>query len=262
MGTPIGDTDFTDDRLEDLLDALGANDVGESIEVQMGQHLIRAYELPTDTVRIDTTTASVYHHPRGESLLTFGQSKDHRPGLRQFKQVLGTLDPAGMPLCSATVGGERADDPLYLPAWHQMVQTVGRADFLAVGDCKMAGLETRAQIRSCGGYYLVPLPLTGDTPDDLRRWVCSPPTLPVDVSLPKAEADPPVGQGFFVSADSTWTLRTTGESLTFQERVLVLRRDKLARRQQRSLADRLARAERAPSPGKSQTECRPSGAHG
>jgi len=114
--------------------------------------------------------------------MPLGQSKDPRPGLRQFKQVLGTLDPAGMPLCSATVGGERADDPLYLPAWHQMVQTLGRSDFLAVGDCKMASLETRAQILSCGGYYLVPLPLTHIRPTTcaggsvhlpLSPWTCT-----------------------------------------------------------------------------------------
>ncbi len=55
LGQPIRDTDFTDDRLEALLDALGADEVGEQIEMHLGQHLIRAYALPTDTGRIDTT---------------------------------------------------------------------------------------------------------------------------------------------------------------------------------------------------------------
>lgn len=246
LGHPIRDTDFTDDRLEDLLDAVGADEVGEQIEVHLGQHLIRAYKLPTDTARIDTTTVSVYHRPHGESLLAFGQSKDHRPDLRQFKEVLGTLDPAGMPLCSATVGGQRADDPLYLPAWRQMVETIGHVDFLLVGDCKMASLETRAHIQREGGCYLAPLPLTGDTPDDLRRWVLAPPTTPRDVHLPQAaEGDPPVGQGFEVSVSRTWTDPQTGEIVTWDERVLVMRSDKLARRQQRGLAGRLTRAEKA-----------------
>jgi transposase len=246
LGPPIRDTDFTDDRLEDLLDALGADDVGEQIEVQMGQHLIRAYELPTDTARIDTTTASVYHQPKGESLLTFGQSKDRRPGLRQFKEALGTLDPAGIPLCSATVSGQQADDPLYLPAWRQIVQTLGSADFLVVGDCKMASLENRARIQEGNGYYLAPLPLTGNTASDLRCWVLAPPTTPVDVYLPKAvEDDPPVGQGFEVGVSRDWTNPQTGEILTWDERVLVLRSLKLARNQQLSLAGRLAKAERA-----------------
>lgn len=246
LDQPIRDTDFTDDRLEDLLDALGDEEVQEQIEVQMGQHLIRAYALPTATMRIDTTTVSVYHQPEEGSLLAYGQSKDHRPDLRQFKEVLGTLDPAGVPLCSATVGGQRADDPLYLPAWRQMVKTIGHADFLVVGDCKMASLETRAQIQKGEGYYLAPLPLTGDTPADLRRWVLTPPTPPVDIFLPKApDGEPPVGQGFEVGVSRRWMDEPTGETVTWDERVLVLQSAKLAQRQQRGLTERLARAERA-----------------
>ena len=245
LGCPIRDTDFTDDRLESLLDALGNDDVEEQIEVQMGQHLIRAYALPTDTSRIDTTTVSVYHRPHGKSRLTFGPSKDHRPDLRQFKEILSTLDPAGIPLCSATVSGQCADDPLYLPTWRRLVEIIGHADFLVVGDCKMASLETRAQMHKEGGYYLTPLPLTGDVPDDLRRWVFAPPVTPVDVSLPRATPDAsPVGQGFEVSVSRKWTDPQTNERVIWDERVLVVRSDKLAHRQQRGLAERLTRAER------------------
>jgi len=103
LGCPLRATDFTDERLEDLLDAVGRDAVGEALETQLGQHLIRAYALPTDTARIDTTTVSVYHQPDKSTLVDYGQSKDHRPDLRQFKEVLSTLDPVGTPLCSATV---------------------------------------------------------------------------------------------------------------------------------------------------------------
>lgn len=245
LDKPIRDTDFTDDRLEDLLDALGSEEVGELIEAQICQHLIRAYALPTNTGRIDTTTVSVHHQPPGESLLAFGQSKDQRPDLRKFKELLCTLDPAGIPLCSATVGGQCADDPLYLPAWQRMVKVIGHADFLVVGDCKMASLETRAKIHRQGGYYLAPLPMTGGTPDELRRWVLLPPAPLVDVYLPRsADDDPQVGQGFEVRIGRAWTDPQTGEAVTWEERVLVVRSDKLARRQQKGFADRLARAER------------------
>ena len=246
LGHSIRDTDFTDDWLEDLLDAVGADEVEEQIEMQLGQHLIRAYALPTATGRMDTTSVSLYHRPTGKSRLAFGHSKDQRPGLRQFKEVLGTLDPAGVPLCSAMVDGQCADDPLYLPTWRRMVEIIGHADFLAVGDCKMASLETRAQIHREGGWYLTPLPLTGDVPDDLRRWVLSPPATPVDVYLPKTAQDAsPVGQGFEVSVSRRWSDPQTGECVTWEERVLVVCSDNLARRQQQGLAERLSRAERA-----------------
>jgi len=242
LGQPIRETDCTDDRLEDLLDALGADQVGERIEEQLGQHLIRAYALPTETARIDTTTASVYHHPTGASLLDFGPSKDHRPDLRQFKEVLGTLDPVGIPLCSATVAGHCADDPLYLPIWHRLVQVIGHSAFLVVGDCKMASLATRAQIHAGGGFYLAPLPMTGHTPDSLHDWVLAPPVPAVTIRLPgRAE---PVGAGFEVAVTQTWTPET-GEVVTWRERTLVVRSDKVAHRQQQGLAARLIRAEAA-----------------
>jgi transposase len=242
LGQPIRETDCTDDRLEDLLDALGADQAGERIEEQLDRHLIRAYALPTETARIDTTTVSVYHQPAGESLLDFGHSKDHRPDLRQFKEVLGTLDPVGMPLCSAMVAGHCADDPLYLPVWQRLVKVIGHSDFLVVGDCKMASLATRAQIHAGGGCYLAPLPMTGHTSDALRTWVLAPPVPAVAIRLPgRAE---PVGAGFEVAVAQTWTAET-GKIVTWQERALVIRSDKVAHRQQQGLAARLARTEAA-----------------
>ena len=103
LGCSIRDTDFSDERVEDLLDAIGRAAVGEALEEQLGQHLIRVYALPTDTARIATTTVSVFHQPDQTNLLDYGHSKDQRPDLRQFKEVLSTLDPVGLPLCSAMV---------------------------------------------------------------------------------------------------------------------------------------------------------------
>jgi transposase len=243
LGQPIGDTDFTDERLEDLLDELGRDEVGEEVEQQLGQHLIRGYALPTETARIDTTTVSVYHQPEPGSILDYGVSKDHRPDLRQFKEVLSTLDPVGTPLCSATVAGHCADDPLYLPIWQRMVQVIGRADFLVVGDCKLASLANRAAIQQGGGYYLAPLPMTGETPSDLYRWVSQRPTPPLDLYLPgHAER---IGQGFEVLVAQVWPPGQADNLVIWHERMLVVRSDKLAHRQQQGLADRLRRAEQA-----------------
>jgi len=247
LGWPLQASDFTDDRLEDLLAAVGQEAVGEALEEQLGQHLIRAYALPTDTARIDTTTVSVYHQPAEPTLLDYGHSKDHRPDLRQFKEVLSTLDPLGVPLCSATVAGHCADDPLYLPLWRRMVAVIGHPDFLVVGDCKLASLANRAQIQDGQGYYLAPLPMTGDTPDDLARWVLQAPATCSKIYLP--DVPEPVGQGFEVVVPQTWPPPTDAETpapaIVWDERTLVMRSDKLAQRQQHALAERLQRAEQA-----------------
>ncbi len=171
LGKPVRAGDCTDDRLAVLLSKLGDEQAhpGEQIELELGQRLIRAYELPTETARIDMTSVSVYHQPQdNQGLMRFGRSKDHRPDLRQFKDVLGTLDPVGLPLATAVLSGEQADDPHYTPAWDRLAATIGCPDFLAVGDCKLASLENRAQIQSREGFYLTPMPMTGNVPAELR----------------------------------------------------------------------------------------------
>lgn len=68
----------------------------------------------------------------------------------------------------------------------------------------------------------------------------------MDIYLPKAAQDgSPVGQGFEVGVSRSWSDPQTGECVTWDERVLVVCSDKLARRQQQDLAERLSRAERA-----------------
>ena len=116
--------------------------------------------------RYDTTSFNVYHAPEGAEpggILAFGHSKDKRPDLLQFKQGLGTLDPAGVPIFTETINGNKADDPLYLGAWRTMGQTLGRNDFLLVADCKAAALETRCN--DCAGRGVVFVSGTTDGED-------------------------------------------------------------------------------------------------
>ena len=201
------------------------------------------------------TSVSVYHQPKDdEGLLRFGHSKDRRPDLRQFKLVLGTLDPVGLPLATAPLSGEQADDPHYLPAWERLVAVIGRTDFLTVGDCKLASLANRAHIHSRGGFYLTPLPLTGNTPDALRAFVLKPPASLQEIRLPgQEESEPPVGLGFGVEVLCDVQTPEEQECVTWSERRLIVQSQAHARwslsfvegRQQTGLRERLEKAESA-----------------
>lgn len=261
MGKLVREEDFTDDRLGILLGHLGdeATHPGEQIELELGQHVLRAYDLPADTARIDMTTISVHHRPSDNSgLMQFGHSKDHRPDLRQFKEALGTLDPVGMPLATAAVSGEQADDPLYVPVWERLVATIGRPDFLVVGDCKLASLANRGHIQSRGGFYLTPMPSTGNTPTELQAWVRKPPYAPQAIWLPgQALTEPPVGQGFEMAVECTWQDADTQARVTWTERRLVVQSEAHAQRQRAGLNERLSKAEtavRGLKPATDQTE--------
>jgi len=71
------------------------------------------------------------------------------------------------------LAGHKADDPLYQPMLARVRQIVGKSGLLYAGDSKMASLETRADIVAHNDYYLMPLPLTGETKEHKEAWVSS-----------------------------------------------------------------------------------------
>ena len=216
-GWKIGAKDATDDRLADLLSILGSqeHEAIQAIETYLGQHLIRAHELPTDQARSDTTSFSVYHQPKEEktaphqtgtqSLLRKGHSKDRRPDLLQYRQMLATLDPLGMPLLSTTLVGNGADDPLYVPTWKRLAEIIGHLDFLFLADCKASSWSNRAEIDREGGIYCFPLAMTGYRPKLLLDWVSHPPTPMREIFSGEGNSpEPALGQGFELPLASLW----------------------------------------------------------
>ncbi len=66
-----------------MVEELGKqSEATRQIEEKLGRHLIRAYELPTEVARVDTTSFSVNHHQleseEESSILRYGHSKDKR----------------------------------------------------------------------------------------------------------------------------------------------------------------------------------------
>ena len=150
--------DFTDDRLEIILRHFSDDSRWAQFENHLNQHAVRVYDLRTERVHVDSTTASAYARVSAEGLFQFGHSKDHRPDLPQVKVMQAVLDPLGMPLATDVVSGERADDPLYVPCMQRVQTSLGCSGLLFVGDCKMAAQATRTFIALAGDDYLCPLP--------------------------------------------------------------------------------------------------------
>jgi transposase len=157
-GQAVRRVDFTDDRLEIVLRRLSDDTRWAAFESALNQHTVRVYDLVTERVHVDSTSASAYATVTEGGLFQFGHSKDYRPDLPQVKVMQAVLDPLGMPLATDVVSGERADDPLYMPCLERVQASVGRHGLLYVGDCKMAARDTRARIAAAGDFYLCPLP--------------------------------------------------------------------------------------------------------
>lgn len=247
LPTPLRPTDLTDDRLADLLRALSDDGNWTAFEQALNRHTLRVYDLQPALVRVDSTTASGYWGASDDGLFQFGHSKDHRPDLRQVKLMLATLDPLGMPLAVDVVPGQRSDDPLYLPIIARVRASLGRTGLLYVGDCKLGALLTRATIQRDGDHYLCPLGLVQlpaaeiaalveqalDAPDQIHR-------------LARPAAD---GQSVVIAEGSETTVTLTAcvdaQTLTWDERRLVVRSLAAQAAQVQALERRLAKAQQA-----------------
>lgn len=245
--------DFTDDRLGDILRYLSDDPTWAEIEQQLGQHLLRVYQLPAGAVRLDSTSVAVYHDSEETTFFRHGHSKDHRPDLAQFKVMLGALDPMGMPLATLVVPGDVADDGLYVPVIDEARIVLQQAGHLYVGDNKMEALQTRAYLVQGGDYYLVPLSQKGAHPQLLASlvqpvWAGS--QSLVDVTLARKpdsagdeqEAEKLLAQGYETSRQQEAQLGD--DWVTWQERILVVYSPALAEQASKGLAGRLERAEK------------------
>jgi transposase len=248
LGKSVRPEDFHDDRLADILDALHQPTVWGAFEHDLNAGLMRVYHLPTETVRVDTTTASTDAAPddAGGGLFQFGHSKDHRPDLAQIKVPIAALDPLGMPLVITVVAGNTADDPLYVPVITQVQQSLSGSGRLFVGDCKMAAVETRGYLVSTGDFYLCPLSAVQVPAGELQQllqpvWEGKQAVTVVyrPVEDP-AEVPEEVARGFEYTVTQTATI--AGETVSWTERRLVVCSLAQARRQSAALDQRVKRA--------------------
>ncbi len=245
LDMPLRDTDCSDDRLANVLTMVGETATQARLDEAMVERWIRVYRLPTETMRLDTTSVSVYHDlTSDDSLLQRGHSKDHRPDLLQFKAMLATLDPLGLPLVCQPVAGNRADDGLYLPAYEAATQALGTSAVLVVGDSKMGALATRAQIAQGDSAYLCAYRPPAAS-DELTRWreqalgrAAQWQSLEhVDLKTGEVHTDAVLDEW---TREQTWTHPDTEAQHSWSERVLVVRsvayQAGLRRRRERVLA--------------------------
>lgn len=156
LGEAVQALDFSDDRLARGLELLSDDERWQAFEAALNQRSLRVYRLKPERVRIDTTSGSGYWQVTEDGLFQLGHSKDHRPDLPQLKVVLATLDPLGMPVATQVVSGNKADDPLYIPAIDEVRQGIGERGLLYIGDCKMMSFQTRTHLEAGGDDYLGP----------------------------------------------------------------------------------------------------------
>jgi transposase len=258
LGDPIREVEFSDDRLGGVLSRLSDDETWDAIERDLWTATVTVYELELAGIRLDSTTSYGYHHVTGEGIMQRGHSKDHRPDLPQLKVMAAAAEPSGHLIACDVHPGQCADDPLYTPLLQRVRGIVGRPGMLYAGDCKMAALATRAELAAHHDFYLVPLPLTGETATQVASWVTAIVEGAQEATL-LWNGERWLGAGY--EFERSLRAIVDGAPVSWTERVQVVRSPTLAQRQQTTLEKRLAAAEEelralTPAPGRGKRQLR------
>jgi len=111
-GPRVDPLELSDDRLAAVREAVRQDEPWPALDGAFTPPRLRVYALPSERVRVDTTTARGYGRVTEDGLFQLGHRQDHRPGLPQVKGLRSVLDPLGWPVATDVVPGQRADDPL------------------------------------------------------------------------------------------------------------------------------------------------------
>lgn len=252
-GQEVRALDFSDDRLALCLKELSKPQVWHAIEAQLGAILIRVYRLRPEIVRLDATVGRVGHNPAEHTLFKVGKAKNGSYET-QYKMMLASLDPLGLPIAVDIEPGNLADDPLYVPIYHRLKKIIKEKGLLVVGDSKMSATEARGEIVVGGDYYLTPLAWLKDEPELLdellKDWQAGEQEatnifLPQDIPGDGSEPDPElaIAYGFEVSRFRESVVNN--KTIVWPERLLVIRSHSYTKTMQDGLHRRLDKAEAA-----------------
>jgi transposase len=250
LGKDVRALDVHDDRLADVLDALAQPEPWQAFEADLNRATLRVYDLATSRFRIDTTTVNSHAAVVSpEGLLQFGHSKDD-PSRPQLKVAAAVLDPLGLPVTTAVVAGNVADDVLYVPQIRQVQQAFGKGGKTYIGDCKMAAFATRLDLASSDDFYLCPLSDSQLCAKDRRAllepvWRGEQALEQVFRAQAEGEQGPPelIAEGFRVEVPLQGAVE--GRVVRWTEYRWVVRSVAYAQAQEARLDERLAQAEAA-----------------
>ncbi len=241
-GQKIEVLDFSDDRLACLLKNLANLEYWEQIELELNDRTIKVYDLETKTIRCDATTVSCNNNIEDEGLIQFGHSKDD-PSKPQFKIMMGSLDPLGMPLATIVVSGEKADDELYIPVIKRIDESLNKSGLLYSGDCKSSAFSIRLHIVGQKNYYLSPLALTGHTGTDMEDWINKGIEKDLNYELKFVYRQDDDGKDVMIAAGYEFEREQVGildeKEIKWTERVLVIKSPTHATIQAKGLEKRL-----------------------
>ena len=131
---------FTDDRFGKALDRLYSTDRA-TLMTRIVLEAIKAFNIDLKQLHNDSTTVKAFGKYPGKASTGFelknGNSKDHRPDLKQLVFSLSISADGAVPIHYKSYPGNRTDDTTHIETWNTLREINDGPNFLYVADCKV-----------------------------------------------------------------------------------------------------------------------------
>ena len=152
---------FNDDRFGRALNRLYEADRA-SLMTEIVRRCVRTFDLDLQRIHNDSTTLKAYGEYPGKTrsgvALKRGNSKDHRPDLKQLVFSLSLCADGAVPVHHKVYAGNRTDDTTHIETWNTLRKITPNPDFLYVADCKLCTDEQLSHIVGNGGRAITIVP--------------------------------------------------------------------------------------------------------
>ncbi|MBW2002462.1 MAG: IS1634 family transposase [Deltaproteobacteria bacterium] len=161
FGLPV--EKLNDDRFARALDKLYLADRA-SLMTEIVVKMIEEVDLELPRIHNDSTTVKAYGKIPGKTNtgleLSRGNSKDHRPDLKQLVFSLSISSDGAVPVHYKTYSGNRTDDTTHIETWTTVSKITSKHDFIYVADCKVCTSNQLDYIVGKGGRVITTVPNT------------------------------------------------------------------------------------------------------
>jgi len=171
---------INDDRAGRALDSLFDCD-RVALVTDLIVNTVRAFRIALEQFNNDSTSLTVYGQykqatgkkQRGKPTvaITFGNSKDHRPDLKQLVVILTTSADGTVPVHFKVADGNTEDSTTHIETWESLRAIVGSPEFLYVADCKLCTRANLKYINQRHGQFVTIMPRSRREDKLFKDWL-------------------------------------------------------------------------------------------
>jgi len=163
---------FNDDRFGRVLNKLFVVDRA-SLMTELVVEFVKEFNIAVQRVNNDATTIKAFGKYPGKTItgleLKRGNSKDHRPDLKQLVFSLSVAGDGAVPIHYKCYPGNVTDDKTHIETWNTLRQITGCSDFLYVADSKLCTDEQLSYIVNQGGRVVTIIPETWNEVESFKE---------------------------------------------------------------------------------------------